>query len=210
MKIISIEGNIGSGKSTFIEYLRTHHPEIHIVEEPVHEWSAVKDNNGVGILEKFYNDQHTYAFPFQILAYVSRFTTFRKLMELPDIENKIIVTERCLHSDKHIFAKMLHDSGKINDINYQVYCKMFTEFSDDYPISKLFYVRTNAELCLKRIRERDRNGECEISSGYLFECDKYHENMVQSYDKSPISIVDGNPTRTDTMYEMWFDEMINF
>jgi deoxyadenosine/deoxycytidine kinase len=207
MKIISIEGNIGSGKSTFISYLRTHHPEIYIVEEPVHEWATVMDNTGVGILEKFYNDQHTYAFPFQILAYVSRFTTFRKLMKLPDIENKIIVTERCLHSDKHIFAKMLHDSGKINDINYQVYCKMFTEFSDDYPIHKLFYVRTDAELCLTRIRERDRNGECEISSEYLFECDKYHEDMVQSYGSS-ISIVDGNPTRTDAMYETWFDEMV--
>ena len=33
----------------------------------------------------------------------------------------IFITERSLFTDKYIFAKMLYDQGKIEDVNYQIY-----------------------------------------------------------------------------------------
>ena len=58
--IFSLEGNIGSGKSTILRglkrQLRTDNSVIFLLE-PVDKWEQIKDKNGVGILEKFYGDQ---------------------------------------------------------------------------------------------------------------------------------------------------------
>ena len=75
--LISIEGNIGSGKSTLVDYLKSLNSYI-FVDEPVNEWLAIKDKDGSNALECFYNNQKENAFCFQILAYITR---LKKLME---------------------------------------------------------------------------------------------------------------------------------
>ena len=63
IKIIVVQGNIGSGKSTFVEKLKSKYgsnQEICFLQEPVSEWLNIKDENGVNILEKYYNDQMKY------------------------------------------------------------------------------------------------------------------------------------------------------
>ena len=74
-KLVSIEGNIGSGKSTLLAYLKQKYGDndtIIFLKEPVDEWEQIKDCNGNTILKKFYADQQKYAFPFQMMAYISR------------------------------------------------------------------------------------------------------------------------------------------
>ena len=44
--LISIEGNIGSGKSTLIEALKLQEPSWNYVEEPVGIWSSIKNDDG--------------------------------------------------------------------------------------------------------------------------------------------------------------------
>ena len=64
-KIISIDGNIGSGKSTLVENLKIYaesNPEgfhgrpILFLKEPVEEWETIKDENGTTMLQKFYEN----------------------------------------------------------------------------------------------------------------------------------------------------------
>ena len=44
--LISIEGNIGSGKSTIIDFLKSlNNDNIVFVDEPVDEWLNIKSNN---------------------------------------------------------------------------------------------------------------------------------------------------------------------
>ena len=46
VKIIVIQGNIGSGKSTFVEKLKTkyeNNPKMCFLQEPVSEWLKIKD-----------------------------------------------------------------------------------------------------------------------------------------------------------------------
>lgn len=38
VKLISIEGNIGSGKSTILKYIAKHFKNIKAIPEPVQEW----------------------------------------------------------------------------------------------------------------------------------------------------------------------------
>jgi len=195
IQIISIEGNIGSGKSTLLANLQKHFKNNHNViflKEPVDEWSEIKDENGITILEKFYADQEKYSFSFQIMAYISRLKILKNvikncrdeastvLCDQPNTEKSIyyIITERSLFTDKMVFAKMLYESGKIELINYHIYLNWFNTFVDDYKVNKVIYVKATPDVCYERIKKRHRDGENNISLEYLTTCHRYHENML--------------------------------
>jgi deoxyadenosine/deoxycytidine kinase len=207
IQIVSIEGNIGSGKSTLLTNLKkyfSNETNIIFLREPVDEWSNITDENGVTILEKFYADQNKYAFSFQMMAYISRLKLLKdavteiKNKQYEYIEKKtqnlyinfneiksdfnypsyVIITERSLYTDKMVFAKMLYDSGKIENVNYQIYLNWFNEFTKEFPVNKIIYVRTDPEICHQRISIRSREGENNIPLDYLKSCDAYHEAML--------------------------------
>jgi len=196
-QIITIEGNIGSGKSTLLQHLKEKYNisqnagNIIFLREPVDEWENVKDKNGTTILQKFYADQKTYSFSFQMLAYISRLALLKESIE--NNPNAIIITERSLLTDKMVFAKMLYDSGNIQEIEYQIYSKWFECFAKDYPINKVIYVNSSPEICHERINERSRVGEEEIPFSYLTKCDEYHINMIETFSENEnISVMNLN------------------
>lgn len=179
VKIISIDGNIGSGKSTLMGKLKDYfidNKNVVFLKEPVDEWENIVDENGTTILEKFYENPSKYGFSFQIMAYISRLDVIRK--EIKKNPNAIFISERSLFTDKLVFAKMLFDSGNIELVNYKIYLKWFDTFADDFPVSKVIYVNTDPEICHGRIGKRSRTGESNIPLEYLKNCHKYHNNML--------------------------------
>uniref|UniRef100_A0A6C0E310 Deoxynucleoside kinase domain-containing protein n=1 Tax=viral metagenome TaxID=1070528 RepID=A0A6C0E310_9ZZZZ len=191
-KLISIEGNIGSGKSTLLAELQeiySTNPKIVFLKEPVDDWSEIRDVNGITMLEKFYANQERYSFPFQMMAFISRLSVLKKAMS--EHKGCIIITERSLYTDKCVFAKMLHDNNHIEDVNYQIYLKWFDEFSKDFPVDQVVYVRANPEICHQRIQTRSRTGESTISLDYLQECHNYHDAFITQLKCNVVSL-DGN------------------
>jgi len=184
IQIVSIEGNIGSGKSTLLANLYTYYASntnVLFLKEPVDEWAKITDEHGVTILEKFYADQTTYSFPFQMMAYISRLKILRDLLKTVNpLNNTVIITERSLYTDKMVFAKMLYDSKKMEHINYQIYLNWFDTFSEEFPVHKVIYVKTSPEKCYTRIETRSREGESNIPLDYLIQCDVYHNNMLNT------------------------------
>tara|TARA_Y100000768_G_scaffold68703_1_gene48195 strand:- start:612 stop:1307 length:696 start_codon:yes stop_codon:yes gene_type:complete len=191
--IFSIEGNIGSGKSTLVKELKKSVPNILdkkvvYVQEPVDEWSKIKDKKGETILEKFYANQHKYAFSFQMMAYISRLALLRNIVrENPDA---IIITERSVFTDREVFAKMLYDEGKIEEVDYQIYLKWFDEFIEEIPITGLIYVTTTPEKSKERVDLRARAGES-IPLSYLQRCHNYHETWIKNIKKQ-VCLFNGN------------------
>jgi deoxyadenosine/deoxycytidine kinase len=208
-QIISIDGNIGSGKSSFLSYLREINDvqQFVFVDEPVEQWLQIRDGEtGQSIFEKFYQDQSKYSFSFQMMAFISRFSMLRKaIKENPDA---IIITERCLYTDKYVFAKMLYDTKMLEDVNYQIYCKWFEEFSQEIPMSKIIYIKTNPEVCLERINRRNRMGEDTIELEYLQLCSKYHEDMMIELREKNIEVIVLNGNNdiyiTPNIYQEWY------
>ena len=213
----------------------TTHANVTFLKEPVDSWASIMDQNGVTMLEKFYEDQRKYAFSFQIMAYISRLSLLKKTIKLHTINrpsnskvviisiegnigsgkstllehlrahygsvssnsastsaDTIIITERSLHTDRMVFAKMLYESGLIEDVNYQIYLKWFDEFLEECPLHKIIYVSAEPTICHDRIAKRSRNGESNIKLNYLENCHYYHERMMKDLEIIPKLILNGN------------------
>ena len=180
--IISLEGNIGAGKSTLLEHLERHYSkneEVVFLREPIHLWEQIRDESGNTMLSKFYADPKQYAFPFQIMAYTTRFHELKRIVR-ENPKCKVIICERSLEADKHIFAKMLHDDGLIDNVMYQIYEKYFAEYEGLFHINGLVYVRALPEVCFERVCKRCREGENKIQIDYLQKCNDYHEKWLQT------------------------------
>jgi deoxyadenosine/deoxycytidine kinase len=185
------------------------------LKEPVEEWEKIVDKDGKTMLSKFYENQKAYSFPFQMMAYISRLSILREAVRKYKNEEVIIITERTLYTDKYVFAKMLYDQGKIEDVNYQIYLKWFEEFAVDFPVNKIIYVKADPTICHNRIHKRARVGEDVIPLAYLKECHDYHEDFLDE-TKGNISadkiLLDGNIDifeNSDTLNE-WINKIQQF
>lgn len=189
--ILSIDGNIGSGKSTLYADLQVYYannPDICFVPEPVDEWSKIVDHQGTPILTNLYKDTPKYAFRFQMMAYISRLHLLRQ--KVKENKYKIIISERCVQTDKHVFAQMLYDDGMIDHDEFQIYLKWFDAFLDDIKLGGIIYVRAEPSVCDDRVKIRAREGET-IALEYLTKCHNYHEQWLNNILINKI-VIDAN------------------
>lgn len=182
MPIISIDGNIGSGKSTLIKMLKESFKDLNniiFLPEPIDVWLKIKDESNENILSKFYKDQEKYAFTFQIMAFTTRMHIIKQtLKNNPDA---IIITERSVYTDKSVFAKMLYDEHKLDTIQYMIYQSMFYEFLDTTnDVSKFIFLMSSPNKCHDRIQIRKRPEETSVSNDYLIKCHNYHQSWIST------------------------------
>jgi len=193
--IISIEGNIGSGKSTFFNYIKEQieSEDVIFLCEPVNIWESIRDSDG-NLLEHFYNDPYKYSYCFQMTAYISRLIMLKTALKTLR-PGGTIITERCVFSDFNVFAKMLYDSGKINQIEYHSYKLWFDHFLLEIPVPVFVYLKATPQTCYNRVLTRGRISEIGISIEYLTECEKYHDKwlLMSGLGAVPnVTILDGN------------------
>ena len=197
MKIYSIEGNIGAGKSTIIEILKkslNENNKIIYLPEPIDEWNSITDSSGVNILTKFYSDQKKYSFSFQMMAFITRVKQLHELVREYSSQDVIIITERSMYTDREVFAKMLFDKGSIEDIEYSIYLKWFDYFIKDLTIDGIIYIKVTPQNCLSRISKRNRSGES-LGLEYLFNLEKYHNDWLSGI--TGVLILDNNGDYVD-------------
>ena len=185
--IVSVDGGIGSGKSTTVEQLKTvfaDMPNVCFIPEPVDTvWNTVVDERGETILANFYRDPKGNAFKFQMMAYISRLSILLAAVRNPVYDN--IITERCVETDRNVFEKMLYTRGKIDLIEHTIYNMWFDEFNRDVCATGIVYIRASAETCLARIKCRARDGET-IAAEYITECNAYHDDWIMNDPRSKL------------------------
>ena len=193
--LVSIDGNIGSGKSTTWDLLKEAYAgrdDVHFVEEPVDSWHDIIDEHGVPILTNFYKDKKAYAFRFQMMAYISRLALLRRTVRENAGRCRIIITERSVETDRNIFAKMLYDSGDIAQDEYTIYNMWFEEFVRDMPVAGVVYIRADPDTCMERINKRGRAGET-IPLEYIQMCHDCHDEWINSDMTCKKLVIDANP-----------------
>jgi deoxyadenosine/deoxycytidine kinase/ribonuclease HI len=208
--ILSIDGNIGSGKSTLYADLQTYYAnnnDICFVPEPVDEWKSITDHEGTPILTNLYKDTPKYAFRFQMMAYISRLHLLRQ--KIKENKYKIIISERCVQTDKNVFAQMLFDDGMIDHDEFQIYLNWFDEFLDDIVLGGIIYIRAEPDICDSRVKIRAREGET-IPLEYLTKCHNYHEKWLNAVTTSKLVInadVDTNVSENKYIRQEWIEQI---
>lgn len=178
--IVSIEGNIGSGKSTILRKLKETYPDWVFVDEPVADWLELKNENGESLLEVFYKDKRRWSYTFQNAAVLHRYKKLRSALECLDFTKpQVIVMERSIQTDRMIFCRMLHKDGFIDDLEKKLYEQWFEHINLMLPpVDALIFINTSPDLCLERISMRAREGESIIPIDYLKELDVYHRDWL--------------------------------
>ena len=200
--LLSIEGNVGAGKSTLIEELKRRHTEWTFISEPVDIWSAIKDDEGKSLLSVYYDDPKRWSYSFQSCALLSRFENIERgvaslhenCSAATDLKSEstlrhVVVTERCLDTDYYVFAKMLHDRGLMDKLEFDIYQRLYLHLQTSMKVSlsAIVYVDTSPEQCLENVKKRNRTGESDITLDYLKSVDKYQSEWMNNL--SDISIL---------------------
>jgi deoxyadenosine/deoxycytidine kinase len=192
--IVSIEGNIGVGKSTLINILKDNFENCEVVDEPVDMWTKITDSsNNKNILELFYDDPEKWSYYFQHVACITRMIKIEEVLKKTN--KNIIFLDRSLETDCNIFEKMLYDNKQITEIEHKMY-KLLYNFYQDYVRSNsrniIVYLKSNPETCMKRIQKRNRQGEDKITLEYLQNLNKYNDDCLLNNDNKNIIIIDCN------------------
>jgi deoxyadenosine/deoxycytidine kinase len=181
--ILSLDGNIGAGKSTLLAQIRDEIPEIHVVDEPVGQWTALQDANGKNLLELFYEDKKRWAYTFQNCAILTRLQNIQEAVSRVNATTsgpQIILTERSVLTDKYVFAQMLRDTGFLDPMEWELYNRWFTLFHTQHPVTGIIYLSTGSTTSKERIHIRNRQGEERISLEYLDALDAQHKQWVEN------------------------------
>ena len=188
--IIYIEGNIGSGKTTFCRLLAEHYKkrDKQILLEPVDEWMTLKDEEGTNLLERFYGDQEKWSFAFQMNSFISR---VKKIQDAD--KGKILFVERSVYTDKHCFAENCYESGMMNKIEYDIYNRWHEWLTNNFTVKPdaYIYLRTAPEKSHERTQKRCREGEDGIPIEYLRTLHEKHEKWMEDEKlRVPVMVVD--------------------
>lgn len=168
---ISIEGNIGSGKSTCLAALAAAFPEVACFPEPVDEWAE--------LLDLFYRHPAEWALPFNLKVLLS----FRA-----PAAHATCLVERSPLSCRHVFSQLMYNEGTMNCQEWE----LFKEYHGvlGWEPDVIFFVHTPAAECLRRIGTRGRECEQGIDAAYLERLEFQYANMLR-FANVPVVRFDG-------------------
>lgn len=174
--IFSIEGNIGSGKTSLVKFLKENLllDNFAILEEPVEEWFKIKNTHEQNLFELFYNDPEKYAYLFQ------NYVCYTRISKLKQCTSKNIICERSIITDYNVFIKCLYEDGKISELEFKVFKSWFDMILEmsKFVLRGIIYINTSPYKCFTRIQLRNRNGEQTIPIDYLQHLDKKHSEWL--------------------------------
>ena len=174
---IAISGNIGAGKTSLTELLSKHYGwEAH--------YEDVIDNP---YLDDFYNHMERWSFNLQIYFLKSRFDQLLKIKNF----NNVIVQDRTIYEDAHIFAPNLKSMGLMNQRDFKNYQELFELMESQIQgPDLLIYLRSNIPNLVNKIHKRGRGYENSISIDYLSRLNERYEAWTSTYDKGNIIKID--------------------
>ncbi|MFM8255928.1 MAG: deoxynucleoside kinase [Bacteroidota bacterium] len=151
-QFITIEGNIGAGKTTLAQLLSRHYKARLILEE-------FADNP---FLPKFYEQPDQYAFPVELFFMAERFKQLKELLQQQDLFQQVTISDylftKCL-----LFAKVTLPADE-----YRLYQRLFDIIHQQLVQPDLLvYLHAPVEKLQANIKKRNRAYEQNISDSYL-------------------------------------------
>lgn len=85
---LSLEGNIGCGKTTLLRIIDKEFPNVTIMNEPLGEWENVAEGK-VNLLDLYYKDPKRWGLTFQNYALFTRVRRWKENQEILDANMRV-------------------------------------------------------------------------------------------------------------------------
>ena len=170
---ITIEGNIGSGKTTLSTILAKHFDARLILEQ-------FADNP---FLPKFYENQAQYAFPLELFFMAERYKQLKELVHTNDLFQSFTISD-------YLFTKCLL-FAKINlpEQEFFLYQKLFEIIHTQLVQPDiLLYLHAPVSKLQQNIKKRNRPYEQGIADSYLFSIQEAYTNYIRQHNIKTIFI----------------------
>jgi deoxyadenosine/deoxycytidine kinase len=176
-RTIAIAGNMGSGKSTLVEFLsRTYNVA------PFYE-----PNDENPYLEDFYDDMESWAFQSQLYFLSNKFRLHQEL----DRQDGVVALDRTIFEDAEIFATALYQMRKISKRDWETYQSFYKAILDAIrPPDLMIYLRCSMRPLRQRIRLRGRAMEQDVPLAYLKRLERLYEGWISSYKMSDVLVLE--------------------
>ena len=173
---IAIAGNMGTGKSTLVDFLhRTY---------GVSPFYEPNDENPY--LGDFYKDMKRWAFQSQLYFLSNKFRLHQELDRQPGV----VALDRTIFEDAEIFATALHQMRKISKRDWETYQGFYHAILDAIrPPDLMIYLRCSVRAIRKRIKQRGRPSEQNMPTSYLRKLNTLYEEWIARYE-GPILVWD--------------------
>jgi deoxyadenosine/deoxycytidine kinase len=173
MVIITIDGGIGSGKSSVLNYLHKYY-KLAIDLEPVEKWQS--------FLEDFYENKNN-IFNFQVRVWLDRCWIQEKS------EKSLILMERSPFFTRNVFIKSVYNKKLITDNEYYMINDLYDKTNSIWCPNAYIYLRSNPENCLDRIKKRGRTCEKNIDTDYTEYLHELHENAYKEALQNNMNVI---------------------
>jgi deoxyadenosine/deoxycytidine kinase len=182
-RFITIEGNIGAGKTTLAHMLAKHFNAKLILEE-------FADNP---FLPKFYEKPQQYAFPLELFFMAERYKQLKEMLQTQDLFSDLVISD-------YLFVKSLL-FAKINllEEEYNLYQKLFDIINPQLVQPDLLvFLNAPVSRLQQNIRKRNRSYEQQIEDAYL---EKVHTMYFQYLRQHAVRTLMIDTTKTDFLGE---------
>jgi deoxyadenosine/deoxycytidine kinase len=164
---ITIEGNIGAGKTTLAHLLSRHYNARLILEE-------FADNP---FLPKFYENPTQYAFPLELFFMAERFKQLKDLLQQKDMFQSLTISDylftKCL-----LFAKV-----NLPEDEFRLYQRLFDIIHQQLiQPDILIYLHAPVQKLQQNIKKRNRLYEQKIPDEYLFNLQETYTHYIKQHN----------------------------
>ena len=195
---LTIEGNIGSGKTSLAKKIASDFNGKLILEE-------FADNP---FLPKFYKDSKPNAFPLELFFMAERFNQLSGEKSEIDLFSKFTVSDYSFFKSK-LFAQNNLEQDELNLFN-RLYNIMFSTVKKP---DLLIYLHADIERLQENIKIRGREYEKNISNNYLKEIEKKYFDYLKKQNDFPVLMLDvskQNFIEDDKIYNQIITEIKEF
>ena len=170
---VTIEGNIGAGKTTLSNLLAKHYNARLILEQ-------FADNP---FLPKFYENPSQYAFPLELFFMAERFKQLKELLQQKDLFQSVTISDylftKCL-----LFAKV-----NLPDDEFRLYQRLFDIIHQQLiQPDILIYLHAPVNKLQQNIRKRGRTYEQSIPDDYLFSIQETYTHYIKQHNLRTIFV----------------------
>lgn len=170
-----LEGNIGVGKTTFLNLLQKVDPEIEIITEPVDNWN--KQTYGQSLLANFYEDISRWAYTLETMTMICR---ARDHIREQKHKNPKRILERSIYSGHYCFAKNCYESGFLSPVEWKIYQEWATFLLEGHckPPIGFIYLKADPQICFERVKLRNRASEKDLTIDYMEKIHTKHNEFL--------------------------------